>query len=626
MFLRTSLLKASAEAATPMLRLASLSSPGLRATTLMQPKPLFPLFLSSRGFAYHRPSLNTDEQKLIDDTKRKFSKALEPDFDYGSFKSRQQQSRPPRDSSYGGSSSRRYDSRPFPKRRDFTRGFTKRPERVDLDGPAPEWNVEELKTQIKLFDYKPTKEMSATDRSHFLKTHGIKILKAPADFQPIIELEDTPFSDDIKKIFTKNGFEKPTPVQSVGWSLTLQNHDTIGIAETGSGKTLTFMLPLSEHVKRQTKPNSSKNPFVAKPRALVLAPTRELAQQIQAEAKSYLASNNQESVVVYGGAQKSTQLHNLERTGGDIVIGTPGRLTDLVESGYISLEQVSFVVFDEADRMLDMGFSDQIRTIMKFVPPVRQTMMWSATWPKEVRSLADEFVTHEAVRFTVGSDELMANKRIRQNFVFCSDENRLPKLITFLSKLNEEKARAIIFVNKKIDVDHLSWALEKEKIDCATIHGDKTQSQRDDSLTSFRKGRVPILIATDVAARGLDVKDVSYVINYDAPVNAETYVHRIGRTGRAGAEGTSVTFFTPLNASLAREFIPILKEAKQEVPSELLDYANVRTRSRSQSYEPFRNDDRGRRESRPYYSRSNSRNESPRGRRSPSPSTGYKRW
>eukprot|EP01102_Stenamoeba_stenopodia_P001078 TRINITY_DN1094_c0_g1_i1.p1 TRINITY_DN1094_c0_g1~~TRINITY_DN1094_c0_g1_i1.p1 ORF type:complete len:625 (-),score=150.66 TRINITY_DN1094_c0_g1_i1:26-1900(-) len=624
MFLRTSLFKASLGSGVTMPTMLRSTLPGLTATT-SQARPLFPLLaLPIRQFAYRRPQLTEADQTKLTDAKRRFTSALEADFDYGGFKSTLSRRKESGDSRDRGG--RREMS--YPKRRDYNKGFTRRPERVDLDAPAPEWNTEELKQKVQLFDYKPTKQMTEDEKKSFLKTHGIKIQKAPADFQPIVELDDTPFPEEIKKIFKSKGFEKPTPVQSVGWSLTLQNHDTIGVAETGSGKTLTFMIPLSEHVKLQNPKHTRKSPFVAKPRAIVLAPTRELAQQIHDEARPYLASNKQESVVVYGGAQKSTQLSNLEKTGGHIVIGTPGRLTDLIESGYISLEQVSFVVFDEADRMLDMGFHDQIRLIMKFVPPVRQTMMWSATWPKEVRSLADEFVTHDAVRFNVGSEELMANKRIRQNFVFCSDEGRHPKLITLLSQISEEKGKAIIFVNKKSDVDKLSWELEKEKIDCVTIHGDKTQAQRDDSLLNFRRNRVRVLIATDVAARGLDVKDVSHVINYDAPLNAESYVHRIGRTGRAGAEGVSVTFFTPFNASLATEFIPILKEAKQEIPSELLDYAKIRTRSRSKPYEPFDDYNRGRRGGRGEYS-SNSkgyRSES-RGRRTPSPSSrgGYNR-
>jgi len=256
----------------------------------------------------------------------------------------------------------------------------------------------------------------------------------------------------------------------------------------------------------------------------------------------------------------------------EIVIATPGRLIDMLESGTTNLRRITYLVLDEADRMLDMGFEPQIRKIVGQIRPDRQTLMFSATWPKDVQKLANEFLK-DTIQVNIGSMDLTANHNIQQVVEVCSDFEKRSKLIKHLDQISAENAKVLIFVGTKRVADDLTKYLRTDGWPALAIHGDKEQRERDWVLGEFKAGRSPILIATDVASRGLDVKDVGYVINYDFPNNCEDYIHRIGRTGRAGLKGTSYTYFTTENAKAARELINILREAKATVPPQLEEMA-----------------------------------------------------
>jgi len=302
------------------------------------------------------------------------------------------------------------------------------------------------------------------------------------------------------------------------------------------------------------------------PIVLVIAPTRELAVQIKQECDKFGASSEIKNTCVYGGVPKTTQVRDL-RNGVEIIIATPGRLIDHLESGTTNLRRVTYLVLDEADRMLDMGFEPQIRNIVSQIRPDRQTLMWSATWPKEVQSLARDFL-QDPYQVHVGSLDLRANVNIEQIVECMSDFDKYPRLLNHLRRFNDG-SRVMIFVETKKGCDQLAHSLRGEGFPVRAIHGNKSQQDRDSTLADFKHGRVAMLVATDVAARGLDVKDVGVVFNFDMAKTIEDYIHRIGRTGRAGAKGTAISFFTEKTARLARELVQIMREAKQHVSPEL---------------------------------------------------------
>ncbi|CAM9701891.1 unnamed protein product, partial [Ectocarpus fasciculatus] len=292
-----------------------------------------------------------------------------------------------------------------------------------------------------------------------------------------------------------------------------------------------------------------------------------LAVQIKEECDKFGASSDIKNTVVYGGVPKRNQLYDL-RKGVEIVIATPGRLIDHLESGATNLRRVTYLVLDEADRMLDMGFEPQIRKIVSQIRPDRQTLLWSATWPKEVKQLAADFTTHDPYQVHVGSLELRANVNITQIVEVVTDFDKYPRLIDHLRRLTDSE-KVLVFVETKKGCDQLTRSLRMERFPAVAIHGDKSQDDRDRALADFKSGRVTMLVATDVAARGLDVKDVTCVVNFDMPNTTEDYVHRIGRTGRAGAKGTSISFFTEKYSRYAKDIVKLLVDAKQEVPPQL---------------------------------------------------------
>uniref|UniRef100_A0A8C2E1R8 RNA helicase n=1 Tax=Cyprinus carpio TaxID=7962 RepID=A0A8C2E1R8_CYPCA len=347
--------------------------------------------------------------------------------------------------------------------------------------------------------------------------------------KPVTNFHQAQFPQYVMDVLLEQNFKEPTAIQSQGFPLALSGRDMVGIAQTGSGKTLAYLLPAIVHINHQPYLERGDGPI-----CLVLAPTRELAQQVQQVAYDYGKSSRIKSTCVYGGAPKGPQIRDLER-GVEICIATPGRLIDFLEAGKTNLRRCTYLVLDEADRMLDMGFEPQIRKIVDQIRPDRQTLMWSATWPKEVRQLAEDFL-HDYVQINIGALELSANHNILQIVDVCMENEKDNKLSQF-------GLPVLILL-------HLVFS-------------------------EFRSGKAPILIATDVASRGLDVEDVKFVINYDYPNSSEDYVHRIGRTARSTNKGTAYTFFTPGNLRQARDLVRVLEEARQAINPKLLQLVDT---------------------------------------------------
>ncbi|XP_050435639.1 uncharacterized protein LOC126842639 [Adelges cooleyi] len=432
----------------------------------------------------------------------------------------------------------------------------------------PNWTRESLQPFKKDF-YAPhvdTVNRSQDDVNSYRNDKAITVrgTNVPDPSQFFIEGN---FPESVVQELKKQGFSEPTAIQAQGWPIALSGRDLVGIAQTGSGKTLAYMLPAAVHISNQEPLQRGDGPI-----ALVLAPTRELAQQIQSVAKMF--SSSIRNTCIFGGTPKGPQAHDLQN-GVEIVIATPGRLIDFLERGSTNLKRVTYLVLDEADRMLDMGFEPQIRKIIEQIRPDRQVLMWSATWPKEVQALAADFLV-DYIQINVGSLELAANHNIQQFIEVCEDHEKDYKLFELLMKISIEPGfKAIIFVEKKKKVDELTKQIRNEGYTATSMHGDKSQQDRDHVLNEFRNGKSPILVATDVAARGLDVDDVKYVINFDYPNSSEDYVHRIGRTGRSKQVGIAYTFFSSNNMRQAKDLISILEEAHQVVPEELIEMANM---------------------------------------------------
>lgn len=313
---------------------------------------------------------------------------------------------------------------------------------------------------------------------------------------------------------------------------------------------------------------------------LVLAPTRELAVQIKEECDKFGSSSEIKNTVVYGGVPKAKQIREL-RTGVEIVIATPGRLIDHLEQGNTNLKRVTYLVLDEADRMLDMGFEPQLRKICSQIRPDRQVLFWSATWPREVQRLAQDYLS-DFYQVTVGSLELAGNKDVTQTISVCTDLDKYRNLNKYLKDNLTEKDRVLVFVETKKGCDMLTRSLRSDGYQARAMHGDKSQEERDWVLKEFKSCQSTLLVATDVAARGLDIDDIKMVVNFDFPNDMESYVHRIGRTGRAGKKGLAVSFFVSLkNGRLAKDLIECLSKTSQIIPTELQNVNYVQNNSRS---------------------------------------------
>merc|ERR1712176_439317 len=286
------------------------------------------------------------------------------------------------------------------------------------------------------------------------------------------------------------------------------------------------------------------------------------------ECDKFGRSSDIKNTVVYGGVPKSRQIRDLQN-GIEIVIATPGRLIDHLDQGNTNLKRVTYLVLDEADRMLDMGFEPQLRKIVSQIRPDRQVLMWSATWPKEIQNLARDYLD-EYYQVTVGSLDLTANKDVTQIIEVCSDPDKYRSLLRYLRENLTQKDRVLVFVETKKGCDMLTRSLRMDGFQARAMHGDKSQEERDWVLKEFKSCQSTLLVATDVAARGLDIDDIKMVVNFDFPNDLESYVHRIGRTGRAGKKGVAVSFFVAeKNGRMAKEIIEILSRTNQNIPSEL---------------------------------------------------------
>merc|ERR1719331_1400867 len=426
------------------------------------------------------------------------------------------------------------------------------------------WNsVSLVKFEKDFYQEHPAVSAMSEDEADRIRKHkSITLVDGRNVPKPVRTFEEASFPDYVLEEVARAGFREPTPIQVQGWPIALAGRDMVGIAETGSGKTLAFLLPAIVHINAQPYLEKGDGPIV-----LVMAPTREMAIQIQEEANRFGKSSKIKNTCCYGGSPRRQQQQDL-RDGVEIVIATPGRLIDFLDSGDTNLKRLTYLVLDEADRMLDMGFEPQVRKVISQSRPDRQTLMWSATWPDEVKRLAKDICKENPVHINVGSLDLRTAHTIRQYVEVVKEEDKRGRLKRLLEKVMDG-SRILIFADTKRGGDQLTREMRLDGWPALCMHGDKKQEERDWVLQEFKSGKSPILVATDVAARGIDVKDIKYVINYDFPGSIEDYIHRVGRTGRAGATGSSYTFFTSDKFKHAKDLVTVLQEANQPVPDEL---------------------------------------------------------
>jgi len=375
------------------------------------------------------------------------------------------------------------------------------------------------------------------------------------------------------------GYSTPTPIQSKAIPIVLAGRDVMGAAQTGTGKTAGFALPIIHRLLPQA--SSSMSPARHPVRALILAPTRELAEQVAENVKMYIAGTPLRCATVYGGVDMEPQTQAL-RAGVEIVVATPGRLLDHLGSKNTSLSQVQVVVLDEADRMLDMGFLPDISRILNQLPKARQSLMFSATFSEEIKKLAANFL-REPVLVEVARRNATADN-VQQELYRVHESEKTGALLELLR--SRELKQVLVFVNTKIGCRRLARELQKQGINADAIHGDKSQDERTKALEGFKQGTIDVLVATDVAARGLDIVELPAVINYDVPYAPEDYVHRIGRTGRAGASGLAMTIATGAEDRAVAAIERLIKCTIEIKP------IDVRRAQRSERYERGRERDR----------------------------------
>ncbi|KAM9933431.1 hypothetical protein OXX80_006947 [Metschnikowia pulcherrima] len=431
---------------------------------------------------------------------------------------------------------------------------------------------------------KALNEVSEADIKTFLTDNEISI-EDPHNLslRPLLKFSQVSFVEEVQKAISK--FPSPTPIQAVSWPYLLSNKDVIGVAETGSGKTFAFGVPAVDSILRHKKKGL---------KVLCLSPTRELALQIYDNLEELTHNTPISSVAIYGGVSKQDQIEKIRNA--SIAVATPGRLVDLLEDNLVDLSTVEYLVLDEADRMLDKGFEEHIKMIIGRTPEKsqRQTLMFTATWPKEVRDLASEFMV-SPVKVTVGDrDELSANKRITQIVEVIDPREKERKLLQLLKKYqsgSNKNDKILIFALYKKEASRVEGLLQRNGYTVSAVHGDLTQQQRTGALGRFKSGESSLMLATDVAARGLDIPNVKVVINLTFPLTAEDYVHRIGRTGRAGKTGIAHTLFTEHEKHLSGALMNILRGANQPVPDELLKFGGHTKKKTHSVYGAFYKDD-----------------------------------
>ena len=409
--------------------------------------------------------------------------------------------------------------------------------------------------------------------------------EAVQNIEPAIRFEDFGLSTDILRALADQGYVHPTPIQAEAIPIVLQGRDVMGAAQTGTGKTAGFALPIIQLLLAQA--NTSASPARHPVRALILTPTRELADQVADNVKAYSRHTPLRSTVVFGGMDMAPQTAAL-RAGVEIVVATPGRLLDHVQQKTLNLSQTQIFVMDEADRMLDMGFLPDLQRIINLLPKKRQNLMFSATFSGDIRKLAASFlnnpITIEVARSNATADNV-------SQFVYKVDEEAKRDAVSFLIRGRHLK-QVLVFSNTKIGASRLARQLEQDGVNATAIHGDKSQAERMTALESFKSGAIDVLVATDVAARGLDIVELPCVINYDLPYNAEDYVHRIGRTARAGASGDAISLYSSKDERLLLDIEKLIKH--KFVPAQIAGFV-PRERSSERSGErrpPQRREDR----------------------------------
>ncbi len=378
----------------------------------------------------------------------------------------------------------------------------------------------------------------------------------PATTTPSVMFADLALAEPLLRALNEKNYTEPSPIQAQSIPYLLQGRDMIGVAQTGTGKTAAFALPILQRLSANPAPAMPR-----RPRALILAPTRELAAQIAQSFGTYGKFLKLTHCAVFGGVSLSPQIRALQR-GVDILIATPGRLTDLERQKHLSLDKVEIFVLDEADRMLDLGFVHEIKRIITKLPPKRQSLLFSATMPPAIQELAASIVHNPArVEVTPASTTV---ERIDQQVAFVNRHDKSKALVHFIN--NHPKGLVLVFVRMKHMANKLVDQIAKDGIKADAIHGNKSQGARQRALENFRSGHSRVLVATDIAARGIDVKGITLVVNFDLPEEPESYVHRIGRTARAGLDGQAIAFCDSSERNLLRSIerlirrtIPVLK-------------------------------------------------------------------
>ncbi len=370
--------------------------------------------------------------------------------------------------------------------------------------------------------------------------------------------EDLNIIEPVLKALRKEEYSTPTPVQEKAIPLILKRMDVLGSAQTGTGKTAAFAIPIIQHLYHDKTRNSGK-PLT---KALVITPTRELAIQIGESFSTYGRYTNIRNTVIFGGVKQGPQ-EVVVRKGVDVLVATPGRLLDLINQGIITLKHIEYFVLDEADRMLDMGFIHDIKKIIALLPRKRQSLFFSATMPTTIVKLSQS-ILHQPVKVEVAPQSATADT-IQQKVYYTNKADKKDLLVHILK--DESIDQVLLFSRTKHGADKIARNLKKKNINAAAIHGDKAQNQRQKALEGFKAGKTRVLVATDIAARGIDIEKLSYVINYDIPNESETYVHRIGRSGRAGLSGNAISLCEPEENAfiksiekLIRKQIPIVKD------------------------------------------------------------------
>ena len=396
---------------------------------------------------------------------------------------------------------------------------------------------------------------------------------APAAAAPGPRFDTLPLDPKLLRAVADSGYTAMTPIQAKAIPIVLDGRDVMGAAQTGTGKTAAFTIPLLQKMLRHE--NASASPARHPVRALVLAPTRELADQVANNVKTYAKHTQLRSTVVFGGIDMKPQTLVL-KGGVEVLIATPGRLLDHIEARNCVLNQVEYVVLDEADRMLDIGFLPDLQRILAYLPKQRQTLLFSATFSPEIKRLAQSYL-QDPITVEVARPNATAST-VEQRFYGVTDDDKRSVIRQILRQ--RELSQAIVFVNSKLGAARLARSFERDGLRTSALHGDKSQDERLKSLAAFKAGEVDLLVATDVAARGLDIADLPAVFNFDVPFNAEDYVHRIGRTGRAGASGLAVTLVTRDDNRLVVDIEKLIKKKLDIEPFELEDDRPRRSRYR----------------------------------------------